>query len=235
MLATSHEERCVFRKYAGRWLKIMERLAKQLDERKRITACSGEQRKTNLSQESKVYVPPYLLSLSNEFLRFEDASNDGSVTYHKIQEESMNMMKMLPNFQFEVSVPDDLRDYCEVPASIKWNKFQNANLLTIFGWNIDGNECVQCKICLSRATLKSRKRRITQIVNESEKETQLHLIKSHRVFCPYVSGFSCEPNHKSESGWKVIVSNLVRYAKRDGKEALKIENLWGGDEGKIKK
>lgn len=187
-------------------------------------------------QLTRVYVPPYFLSLSTQFLVFEDASKDGSVTFCNIQELATAISEEVKS-QYDVSISDALADYCQIPTSLKGA--QTANLLATFGWHIsktnsdDNNTCVQCKICLSRAILPSRKRRFSEVkVNNDMDEVKLHLIQSHRVYCPYVGGFS----HKGEPGWRVIVKNLVKFAKKEiGDDGVvKLDDLWGQEKARKK-
>eukprot|EP00956_Cyclotella_meneghiniana_P045306 scaffold362555_cov113-Cyclotella_meneghiniana.AAC.2 len=236
MLATSHESGCIFRKYVERWLKIMKRLDKPTDESQEVVASeTGHpdlQYDLPKSQSTRVCVPPYFLSLSKQFLVFEDASKDGSVTFYNIQELASIITKEI-NSQYDVSIPDALRDYCEFPTS--WKCTQTANLLATFGWHIsqtsssENDTCVQCTICLSRAILASRKRRFSQVkVNNDMDEVKLHLIHSHRVYCPYVGGFSFGTNHNSEPGWRVILKNLVKFANKEkgDNSIVRLDDLW---------
>lgn len=237
MLATSHEDNCSFRRYAGRWLKIMERLGKQkspLDSAKHADLTSG------YPKDHLVFVPPYFLSLSSSFLIFEDASNDGSVTYSKIKEESAVVLQGLPkSAEFELSIPDAMKDFCEVPASIKRSRIQTANLLATFGWHIRTCDegCVECKMCLAKSILPSRKRSREGVRVDGELlEMKLHLIDSHRVYCPYVAGFSFAPSHESQAGWKVVVKNLVKFAMKDKDEGtvIELDELWGRETRRTK-
>lgn len=224
MLATSHEEKCVFSKYAMRWLKIMEKLTTQQNstkhEKGEADIPTGDQ--DILSKKLPVYVPPYLLSLSNQFLVFEDTSKNGSVTHHKIQENSSKILSMLPECQYEVYVPDAAKDFYHVPSSSRRNSKQTAVLLAIFGWSIDQSDrgCVRCKICLSKTLLPSRKRS-QDVINRGNEdpEVKLQLMDSHRVYCPYVSGFSFGASHSNEVGWRVVAQNLVRYAMKEYRDA----------------
>jgi hypothetical protein len=213
MLSTSHQENCVFRSYSTRWLKILKRLRMQKPEE---DAKEGE-----ITQQ---YVPPFLLSLSDQFLLFEDVSNNGSVTHYRIQQETHTLTKSLPKSTFEVTVPNEMSEYCEISTSKDCIPF----LLATFGWHyITNTECVQCPICLSKAILPNRKRRLNEIKVSEIEEVKLHLIQSHRVYCPYVGGFSFGPGHVTESGWRVIVKNLVRYVKkkRGGDGVVSLDDL----------
>ena len=236
MLATSHEENCVFGKYALRWLKIMERLDKERkqNESDKETNRTADVQDNNvgLSKKQPIYVPPYLLTLSKQLLVFEDASKDGSVTYHNIQEDSSAILNDLPKCQYEMHVPDAVKEFCNVHPRAKYNMRQAANLLATFGWSIDQNDegCVQCKLCLSKSLLPTKKRPRDETKVEYEiQEVKLHLINSHRVYCPFVSGFSFGTSHKSEAGWKVVLRNLIKYAKKESSDeegTVKLDNLW---------
>lgn len=239
MLETSHENNCVFRSFAGRWLKVMKRLCDQHN--KYIpTTRNGEQGQNALTNEAKtivrhsVFVPPYFLSLSNQFLVFEDASDDGSVTFQRIELESSTIMKDLPKkSHFEVYPPNDLKDFVHIRSkpSARQNPQQIAYLLSTFGWHYDhsnsdsGGSCVKCNICLSKALLPSRKRRLNEV--KADSIVKLHLVNSHRVYCPYVNGFSFGVEHKSDAGWKVVVKNLVKFAKTKKDGILTVVDLWG--------
>lgn len=243
MLETGHGDKCVFRRYVGCWLKVMRRLYKQHNENISILRNGEQGHNTSLDNaetivEHSVFVPPYLLPLSNQFLVFEDISDDGSVTFEKIQLESSTIMKDLQRrLDFEVSLPDALKNFVAIPSKISCRRDtqQTANLLATFGWHYDhsnndsGGNCVKCNICLSRALLPSRKRRLNEVKTSSEMDNaKLHLVNSHRVHCPYVSGFSFNAEHKSDAGWKVVVENLVKYAKRQKNDGVvELADLWG--------
>lgn len=228
MLATSHEDDCSFRKYAERWLKIMERLDKRGN-----TLDSEKGADSGYPRDHTVFVPPYFLSLSSSFLIFEDASDDGSVTNYKIQEESTLVLQGLPKTsQFELECPDAINDFCEVPTSTKRSRIQTAYLLATFGWHIDKYDegCVECEICLAKSVLPTRKRSRDEVkTDDAVHEVKLHLINSHRVYCPYVAGFSVSPKQEGRAGWKVIVTNLVKFATKDKGEggAVRLDELWG--------
>ncbi len=180
-----------------------------------------------------LYVPPYMLPLCNEMKRFEDFTGDGSVTKQSVEEGAIKIQRQIDSkVAVGVEMPDVVSIYCrEVlsdPNAELFDKSQkssrNAFLLSSFGWSLcdddvsSGNMMgvlLQCKMCLSRSILasvatanteespKKKKRRI-----DTAREAQIKLLESHRVYCPYVSGFARGVSHQSTPGWKVVLSNL---------------------------
>jgi len=200
------------------------------------------------------YVPPYFLSLSNAFLCFEDHSNDGSVTrdlMEKVASENSSFLRTRfgNDAEFEIKIPDVVMSYCrellpnvDMEPTPDCDVENTARLLSTFGWHIQqdtpknsGGCIVKCHICLAQSWLScrpkdgreapSKKRR-----RERMQDATLQLIDSHRVYCPYVGGFSFWTGHRTElPGWKVVVSNLAKFvrSKASGGPLTVFACLWG--------
>ncbi|KAL7516091.1 hypothetical protein ACHAWX_001150 [Stephanocyclus meneghinianus] len=251
MLSSCHSSTCPFKDYSGRWLKVMRRqcnnntvIGSRRNETHGEESIESEKthecllRKTTeaLKQSPQIiYVPPYFLSLSDAFLRFEDHTNNGSITREWVEKGSSENSSVLrtrfpSNAEFEIKIPDAVMSHCRGlspdvdTAPTPYCDVENAaRLLSAFGWHIqrdtpkDSGGCiVQCHICLARSWLScrpmdgreapSKKRR-----RERMNDAILQLIDSHRVYCPYVGGFSFWVGHRTElPGWKVVVSNLAK-------------------------
>lgn len=251
MLSSCHEDVCIFKSYSARWLKVMKRQCSLIEnEPENKEDCL--ERKTRKSFESMTtYVPPHFLTLSNEFLRFEDYSKDGSITHNLVEEGSSIMLTLFSMLGgFRIPLPDALTKYCiKISPAVVVDKLvcsmkSSARLLSTFGWHADDNTIddegciVQCKICLAQAFLSSiRKHGPPQKKQRRDtmEDARINLIDSHRVYCPYVLGFSFGPEHHTVlSGWKVIVSNLVKYNQHFQNNKLNdsvsvCECLWGED------
>ena len=258
MLATCHGSKCPFRTYAGRWLKVMKHYA--IDEEgdgfndgpsygdtKLADKDSNESNDTNhivCSTTNKLYVPPYFLSISDEFLLFEDCSADGSITRDrvrvredaiKIRDMSQDGMVHVDISQMELTVPDVVTDYCRaINPNVEFDDVINTGgetmkthyLLATFGWSIctdvvddnsDNNSraIVKCNMCLSRSRLELPSSRADDVEIGSRKrrrmDARFHLIDSHRMYCPFKSGFAYRPGATSQlPGWKVVVSNMMK-------------------------
>ncbi|KAL3789029.1 hypothetical protein HJC23_008176 [Cyclotella cryptica] len=269
MLSSCHSPKCPFKSYSGRWLKVMYRQCNNTDKSQRsgngqVENVESENtqerllRKTtqSLKESPQIYVPPYFLSLSNDFLCFEDYSNDGSITRRLVEEGASNNVSLLctrfgTEAEFEIKIPDvmtiylrellpnvemDLESHCDVENA--------ARLLSTFGWNMqkdsrkDSVGCVvKCHICLAQSWLSCRRKKdegegpSKKRRRERMQDATLHLIDSHRLYCPYVGGFSFWIGHQSElPGWKVVVSNLARCAQstKTSRRSLSVfDCLWG--------
>ena len=201
------------------------------------------------SNKTKFYVPPYLLPLSEVFLRFEDYTTDGSITKDLVREgaleildklsarrrmdgEEENLDKTTTASSVDLMIPDVVSKFChEVAPDVDVDKvlydkddpMKVASLLSIFGWGlcdesmgIQSSMVAKCPICQARAWLSpptqlssvdgeesaKKKRRI-----DSRSEATLKLLDSHRMYCPYVSGFG----PADLPGWKVVVSCLMKF------------------------
>lgn len=248
MLATCHGSKCPFRTYAGRWLKVMKHytLDEEVDgsddggDTKLADKDSNELNDTNHTvcfTNTKLYVPPYFLSISNDFLLFEDCSKDGSITRDHVRECAIKTNDMLQDgmIQIECTVPDAVTDYCRsINPSVDFDDVINNEgetmkipyRLATFGWSIctdvfDDNSnnyshaIVKCNMCLSRSRLEVSSSRADDEETGSRKRRRMdagfHLIDSHRMYCPFKSGFAYRPGAMSQlPGWKVVVSNMVR-------------------------
>ena len=134
----------------------------------------------NSSKNNTFYVHPYLLSLSDEYLRFEDCSTDGSITRYRVNEGALQIRDKLQamendigkNFNdiVEVTMPEVVAKYChEKHANVdladvlcqKESIMKVPYLLSTFGWSVceepqDEEEkigmlVVKCNMCQARA------------------------------------------------------------------------------------
>ena len=176
---SSGENECPFRSYSSRWLKSMHR----------YSAIDAETREDNADRQlfgravthakPKFYVPPFFLSLSNEFKRFEDCSADGSVTRDIVTKSAREIQDTLQTIFGEdshscvdVLAPDEMTTFCRdvlSPCAVntifdEMEKTQKVSyLLAMFGWSIssgdksigeeEGAVVMKCNICLARSLL----------------------------------------------------------------------------------
>ena len=185
------------------------------------------------------YVPPYLLSFSDDFLRFEDCTADGSITIESVKEGALRICEKLikagidGDSAINMPVPDTVTAFCqEVHPSADLGKLLHQNdsvmkvpyLLSTFGWEpcVDESTAgkwgviVKCKICQAKAFLSvSLSKDEEQIPKKRQRVSHnvatLKLLESHRIYCPCVGGFSFGPGLKPDlPGWKVVVLNLLK-------------------------
>mmetsp|Transcript_11463 Transcript_11463/g.24821 ORF Transcript_11463/g.24821 Transcript_11463/m.24821 type:complete len:399 (-) Transcript_11463:359-1555(-) len=251
MLVSSHSSGCPFRPYASRWSKVMQKIGSN-GERRNTPKCVENTKRENNSEylinkvsealsdrKTDYYVPPYFLSLSDEFSCFEDCTGDGSITSDHIKQSAIQLRdQLLATFdgdsKIDIVVPDAVKNFCHkvLPdADIddllhqKDNTMKVPYLLSTFGWtlceeSLRGNTGVimKCNVCLAKTWLElssvtdegtSRKRRRVDPLSDAN----LKLIESHRAYCPFVSGF-CFGSRQQPGlpGWKVVVSNLLKSA-----------------------
>lgn len=247
LLVSSHISGCPFRSFASRWSKALHQCScRGADCDKSNNQAEAIVTKENNSQylmnkvsevlndtKTDFYVPPYFLSLSDEFLRFEDCTSDGSITREWVKEDALKIhgkLQAMGDFQVDVTIPDAVTKFCSevLPDADVGNTLYHKDssmkvpyLLSIFGWSICNDESVagendvivKCSMCQARTLLASstptgeeasRKRRRV----DTRDDAHLKLIDSHRIYCPYVSGFSSA----DLPGWKVVVSNLLKSA-----------------------
>jgi hypothetical protein len=178
-----------------------------------------------------LFVPPYMLPLCNEMKIFEDYAGDGSVTKQSVEGDAVKIQSQIDarGSVIGVEIPSAVTTYCrEVlsdPDVDMFDKSQktsrDAYLLSAFGWSIcdenngaEGNNrmgiLLKCKMCLARSILAA-----TTVDGESPKKKRrrvdsanVKLLDSHRVYCPFLSGFASGDGHQSEPGWKVVLSKL---------------------------
>jgi hypothetical protein len=249
MLVSSHAATCPIRSHASRWSRVMAKcnpggrdgeessqpevdIAGVRDPELLVSKVSDALDGSNAS--ATLYVPPYLLAISDEFLRFEDRTN-GSYTRNCVEKSAAQIRSKLgpmniENSQVDVTLPDVVKDFCEFlrPGSDLNDVFCEVDdgmrasyLLSAFGWSVceesiaeSKGVIMRCAMCQARSWLQlsrsmgdrrpSKKRRI---------DANIRLIDSHRVYCPYVSGFSVQPGRQSDlPGWKVVLSNLLNKA-----------------------
>lgn len=210
MLASSHlsgEDECPFRSYASRWLKFMQRhcaSGSHLINRSENTASSDKENDASEAvcdrimqrlsgNETPVYVPPFFLSLSAEYLRFEDFSLDGSVTRRHVREGALQIYDKLQSFWSSnelvpyMAIPEELKELCnavihdcdivsDFDSIGKVKKL--CYLLSLFGWSISEGvtlgpteaECiVKCNICQARSVL------LAPVTQSSEYCTEIEL------------------------------------------------------------
>lgn len=177
-----------------------------------------------------LFVPPYMLPLCNEMKMFEDYACDGSVTKQSVEDDAVKIQSQIDarGSVIGVEIPNAVTTYCREVLSdpATFDKSQktsrDAYLSSAFGWSIcddkngaaEGNNMMgillKCKMCLARSILaatpangespKKKKRRVDS--------ANIKLLDSHRVYCPYVSGFASGDGYQSEPGWKVVLSKL---------------------------
>ena len=108
------------------------------------------------SKNNTFYVPPYLLSLSDEYLRFEDCSTDGSITRDRVSEGALQICDKLQamsennigyfNDIDDVTIPEVVTKFCHEKhpnvdlAGILCQKDSIMKvmpyLLSTFGWSV---------------------------------------------------------------------------------------------------
>lgn len=203
MLVTSHCNTCPFKSYAARWSKIMQHKQQIVDEgeegdgdnskhsqsgaTKTISENNDASNRLNKVSEALLgnsktnfYVPPYLLPLSDGLLRFEDCTEDGSITRDNIKEgalkihDKLQAMNIGGSFKLrELMVPEIVTKYCneKFPGIVlddvlcqKDIAMKTPYLLSTFGWSIGDDDepeadhntddavVVKCNICQARAT-----------------------------------------------------------------------------------
>lgn len=249
LLVSSHISGCPFRSFASRWSKALHQCSSR-----READCdkSNNQADVIIAKESNseslmntvsevlndtktdFYVPPYFLSLSDEFLRFEDCTSDGSITRDLVKEDALKIHDKLQargDLQVDIAIPDAVKKFCSevLPDAdvgnvlyLKDSTMKIPSLLSVFGWSLCNDEILgvgendviaKCSMCQTRTLLASstptgedasRKRRRV----DNRGDAYLKLIESHRIYCPHVSGFSSA----DLPGWKVVVSNLLKSA-----------------------
>jgi len=189
------------------------------------------------SNDANFYVPPYFLAISDEFLRFEDRTADGSITRDLVGEGAARIRDELQSMDIgdsqvvDVTVPDAVKDYCDIlqPGvdldcffyEVGGGGMRTSHLLSAFGWSVceesvaGGTGVVlKCTMCQARSWLqlsRSITGEKTPVKKKRRMDASIMLVDSHRVYCPYVSGFSFQPGRQSNlPGWKVVVSNLLK-------------------------
>ncbi len=253
MLVSCHGLKCPFRTYASRWFKAMKLCSKEEVEgfedrpaHKPVLLAdnvSDALTDTNHSgaSSSNFYTPPYLLSISDDFLLFEDCTTDGSITRDRVTGGAIKIRDALKSrligldiSQIKLTVPDVVTDYCrEMNLSLDISDVIKKDgemmkipyLLATFGWSIcteslddhDNNShaIVKCNMCLAKSRLEFSHSCADDEENVSRKRRRMNpnfqLIDSHRMYCPFKSGFSHRLGVKSQlSGWKVVVSKLMK-------------------------
>ena len=176
MLVTSHCNTCPFRSYAARWSKVMQHKQQTCEEgdgdnsthsqsgaTKTISENNDASNRLNKVSEALLgnsktnfYVPPYLLPLSNDLLRFEDCTEDGSITRDNIKEGALKIHDKLQAMDIggssklrELMVPEIVTKYCneKFPGidldDVLCQKnitMKTPYLLSTFGWSICDND-----------------------------------------------------------------------------------------------
>ena len=204
------------------------------------------------SNGSNFYVPPYFLAISDEFLRFEDRTSDGSITRDlvdagaaRIRDELQSMDIIGESQVDDVTVPDAVKEFCDflhqpggggvdLQHGVLYDEVDRSGgmtrtsyLLSAFGWSVCGEETVaggtagvvlKCTMCQARSLLRPSRSSTGEKTPAKKKRriddaSSITLVDSHRVYCPYVSGFSFRPGRRSHlPGWKVVVTNLLKKA-----------------------
>lgn len=247
MLVSCHGSKCPFRTYASRWSKAMKQCTKNVVDDGFEVSDKGSD-VLNDTYTTKFYVPPYFLSISDEFLFFEDCTVDGSITKDRIEQDAMNIRDMVKDgtinvdfSQLKLTVPDVVADYChEIHPNAdlgdvidKYGKtMKTPYLLATFGWSIcteladednknNSHAIVKCNMCLARSRMDLSSSRVDDEESSSRKrrrtDATFQLIDSHRMYCPFKSGFAYRPGVGSHRpGWKVVVSNLIKKTGTEG-------------------
>ena len=267
MLVTSHSTKCPFRSYASRWSKVMQHhcASSGSEDNNKSSSMSSDIIDTDatvgnsldnsmVDEVSKAllegnssskcnnnfYVPPYLLPLSDEYLRFEDCSTDGSITrdsVHSGAQQICDKLKPMSRGDIQAMIPEEVMNFCnEMHPNVdmddvlcqKDSTMKVPYLLSTFGWSVCGEAeqtssevgvMVKCNICQAKAVCvikddggeSSKKRR--RIDNQDDPNLQLKVIDSHRAYCPYVSGFAYKAGQQSKlEGWKGVISKLLKFA-----------------------
>lgn len=236
MLASSHATSCPFHSHASRWFRAIDRCSSNKEDAKNFIAPKNKSDPELLARQigdalgsgsnADFYVPPYLLAISDEFLRFEDRTIDGSFTREIVNigaAQICNFLRMIDviKTQLQVSIPGTVKDFCTSlrPGTGFDDVFQNAPIiLATFGWLVDEKtifDCsylaLKCNLCQSTPMLKLSRRMETEASTKkgfgSYFVPDFNPIDSHKYYCPYVSGFSCQ---SEMPGWKVVLSNLMK-------------------------
>ncbi|KAL9187803.1 hypothetical protein ACHAXT_006181 [Thalassiosira profunda] len=240
MLASSHNPGCPFRSFARRWAKAMQQCSSRSEDgettNNHADASIKENDPEHLMEQvseglsdtnpSNFYVPPYFLSLSDEFLQLEDCSGDGSITRDRVKEGALQLSAVLQarigeGTAVDISLPDVVAAFCREmrPGADVDGVFRLKDslkvpyLLSVFGWSLcdafagETGAIVKCSICQARARVdaSSRKRRRIETGDDA---SSIKLIDSHRVYCPFVSGF----RRGDTAGWQIVVCNLLKSA-----------------------
>ena len=240
MLASSHATSCPFHSHASRWFRAIDRCTSTKEDAKNSIVSKNENDPELLARQIRdalvgsgsnddFYVPPYLLAISDEFLRFEDRTIDGSFTREIVEKgaaQICNDLRMIDviKTQLQVSMPGTVKDFAtSLRPGIGFDYvLQNAPIiLSAFGWLVDEKktifECsyltLKCNLCQSTPMLKLSRRLETEASTKKGRGSHFapdfNPIDSHKYYCPYKSGFgfSCQ---SEMPGWKVVLSNLMK-------------------------
>jgi hypothetical protein len=229
MLASSHATSCPFHSHASRWLRAIDRCSSNKEDAKNSIVSENQSDPELLARQigdalgsgsnADFYVPPYLLTISDEFLRFEDRTIDGSFTREIVDKgaaqifNTLHLMDVMET-QLQLSIPGTVKDLCtSLRPGISFDiVLQNAPIiLSAFGWLVDEKktifECsylaLKCNLCQSTPMLKLSRRMETEASTKKGRGSHFapdfNPIDSHKYYCPYVSGFSCQ---SEMPGWK---------------------------------
>lgn len=243
MLVSSHAGSCPIRSHASRWSRAMAKCnpgggGDEGSEQPEVVIAGGGRDLELLAGkvsdalggfDANFYVPPYLLVISDEFLRFEDRTS-GSYTRDSVGEGAAQIRMNIGNSQIDLTVPDAVKNFCDFlrPGSDLDDIFLEVDggmrasyLLSAFGWSVCEESVVvgkgaimRCTMCQARSWLQlSRSMGERRPSKKCRIDASIRLIDSHRVYCPYVSGFSFHPGQQSDlPGWKVVLTNVLKKA-----------------------
>ena len=229
-----------FRNFARRWTRAMSKCKLETAESLNVEESSAERVGKDISRMlsdktamTDVYVPPYLLPLSKEFIKFDDHTANGSQTKLIVEEDSLKIQQYLDSnagdAQFQARLPESVLDFCasldpelDVDELLRQRKGEKLSyLLSTFGWSIDDGVSaegdgivVKCNVCNARARLAQADSSSSQPQwkrRKTDSDARLKLIESHRVHCPYTCGFSFGPGRMTElTGWQKIITCLMK-------------------------
>ena len=100
MLVSSHTSGCPYRSFTSRWSKVMHQSrskAAHCDKLKRAEIITVENNseylmnRVSVLSDSKThfYFPPYFLSLTDDCLRFDNCTGDGTITRDRVKEGAL--------------------------------------------------------------------------------------------------------------------------------------------------
>lgn len=227
-----------FRNFAKRWTRAMSKCKLETTQSLIVEGSSAESVGKDISRMlsdktamTDVYVPPYLLPLSEEFIKLDDHTADGSQTKLIVEEDSLKIQQYLHSnsggAQFEVRLPATVLNFCasldpelDVDELLRQRKGDKLPyLLSTFGWSVDhvtsaedDGIIVKCNVCNARARLaKAVSSQPQWKRRKADSDAHLRLIESHRVHCPYACGFSFGPGRKTElTGWQKVITCLIK-------------------------
>ena len=159
MLASSHATSCPFHSHASRWLRAIDRCSSNKEDAKNYIVSENQSDPELLARQigdalgsgsnADFYVPPYLLTISDEFLRFEDRTIDGSFTREIVDKgaaQIFNTLRLMDVNKTQLQlIPGTVKDFCtSLRPGISFDYvLQNAPIiLSAFGLLVVENKTI---------------------------------------------------------------------------------------------